>query len=78
VLATQEKILLLGDYAVPAVPVVFNSPPSDSIDFTLPKSPDPQIPPGNYFLRVRIDGAESRLTYDPATETYTGPPYTVT
>ena len=78
VIATQEKVLLLGDYAVPPVAVAFNSPPSNSIQFTLPKAPDPVIPPGNYFLRVRIDGAESRLTYNPATEAYTGPPYTVT
>ena len=78
VIATQEKVLLLGDHAVPAVAVAFDSPPSNSIQFTLPKAPQPVIPPGNYFLRVRIDGAESRLTYNPATEAYTGPPYTVT
>jgi hypothetical protein len=78
VIATQEKILLLGDFAVSADPVPFNSPPSTSIEFTLPKPPDPVIPPGNYFLRVRIDGAESRLTFNPTTEVYTGPLYTVT
>jgi hypothetical protein len=78
VVSTQEKTLLLGDFAVPAVNVPFASPPSNTIQFTLPQPPDPVIPPGNYFLRVRIDGAESRLKYNPTTEAYTGPPYTVT
>src|SRR5262249_33188006 len=58
---TQEKFLLLGDHAVPALPVPFNSPPSTAVQFQLPQAPDPVLPPGNYFLRVRIDGAESRL-----------------
>lgn len=75
---TQEKILLLGDNAVPALPVPFNSPASNTIQFQLPKAPDPVIPPGSYFLRVRIDGAESRLTFDTTTQQYTGPLYTVT
>ena len=78
VTATQEKILLLGDFAVPGVPVPFNSPPSTSIQFILPEAPAPAIPTGTYFLRVRIDGAESRLTFNPTTEVYTGPLYTVT
>lgn len=77
VAATQEKILLLGDNAVPAdPPVSFDSPPSNSIQFTLPKTP--AIPAGSYFLRVRIDGAESRLTFNNVTQQYTGPNYTVT
>jgi hypothetical protein len=75
---TQEKIVLLGDHAVPAIPVPFNSPPSTSIQFQLPKAPDPVIPPGNYLLRVRIDGAETRLKFNPATQQYTGPNYIVT
>jgi len=75
---TQEKILLLGDHAVPALPVPLNSPPSASIQFKLPQAPDPVIPPDTYFLRVRIDGAESRLTFNSTTQQYTGPNYTVT
>jgi len=75
---TQESFLLLGDNAVPADPVPFNSPPSSTIRFTLPKAPDPEIPAGSYFARVRIDGAESRLTFNPVTQEYTGPKYTVT
>jgi hypothetical protein len=76
--ATQEKILLIGDHAVPAIPVPFNSPPSTSIPFQLPKAPDPAIPPGTYFLRVRIDGAETRLDFNKPTQQYTGPNFTVT
>lgn len=77
VTAGQETILLLGDFAIPGVPVHLGSAPSTSIKFNLPTSPD-SIPPGSYFLRVRIDGAESRLTSDPKTENYTGPLYKVT
>lgn len=75
---TQEKVLLLGDFAVPAVPVSAGSPPTNSIDFVLPAAPAAVIPAGAYLLRVRIDGAESRLTFDPVTKEYTGPDYTVT
>ena len=75
---TQEKILLLGDIAVPAIPVPFDSPPSASIQFKLPKAPAPEVPTGTYFVRIRIDGAESRLTFNPTTQQYTGPLYTVT
>ncbi len=76
--ATQEKILLLGDHAVPAIPVAFDSPPSTTIHFLLPKAPDPEIPAGTYFFRVRIDGAETRLDFNKTTQLYTGPNYTVT
>jgi hypothetical protein len=75
---TQEKFLLLGDNAVPAIPVPFSSPPSTTVQFQLPQAPDPVIPPENYFLRLRIDGAESRLTFDKVTQQYTGPNYMVT
>jgi hypothetical protein len=77
VFATQEKLLLLGDNAVRATPVAFDSPPASSVEFTLPVAPDP-VPPGNYLLRVRIDGAESRLTFNALTQEYNGPPYSVT
>jgi hypothetical protein len=76
--ATQEKFLLLGDHVVPAVPVSFDAPPSQTIAFRLPQAPDSVIPPGTYFLRVRIDGAETRLTVDPTTQQYTGPRYQIT
>jgi hypothetical protein len=76
--ATQEKVLLLGDHAITALHVPFDSPPSNSIQFTLPKAPDPEIAPGTYLARIRIDGAESRLTFNNLTQQYTGPNYTVT
>ena len=78
VFATQEKFLLLGDNAVAADPVPAGSPPSSTIHFTLPAAPATVIPPGPYFVRIRIDGAESRLTFNPVTQAYTGPNYTVT
>jgi len=77
VMPTQEKLLLLGDNVVVADPVPFDSAPSTSITFTLPIAPD-AVAPGSYFLRVRIDGAESRLTFNTTTQQYTGPMYTVT
>jgi hypothetical protein len=76
-LARQEKTLLLGDFAVPAQPVPVDAPPSATIDFRLPTG-SAAIPVGVYFARVRIDGAESRLTVDPVTTQYDGPTFTVT
>jgi hypothetical protein len=78
VFATQQKFLLLGDIVVPAVPAKFDSPPSSTIDFVLPKAPDAVIPAGTYLLRVRVDGAETRLTTDPLTKQYSGPTYQIT
>jgi Pvc16 N-terminal domain len=78
VAATQEKVLLLGDVAISAVPVDFDAAPSTTIDFKLPKAPDREIPAGTYFVRLRVDGAESRLTFNTVTLAYTGPNYTVT
>lgn len=74
---TQEVVLLLGDHVVPAVPLPPESPPSATVQFQLP-GPAPGIPAGSYLMRVRVDGAESRLTVDPVTKEYTGPKYTVT
>jgi hypothetical protein len=74
----QQKFLLLGDHVVPALPMAFNSPPSKVIDFRLPKAPDPVIPAGTYFVRVRIDGAETRLSVDLVTKKLTGPTYQIT
>jgi hypothetical protein len=36
------------------------------------------MPAGNHLMRVRVDGAESRLTVDGATGQYNGPLYAVT
>lgn len=76
--ATQEKILLLGDIAVPAIPVDPSSAPSTTVQFRLPSAPAPVVLPGAYLLRIRIDGAESRLTFNTVTKEYNGPNYNVT
>lgn len=76
-LARQTKLLLIGDFEVPAEPVPVGGPPSSTIDFRLPTGAA-AIPPGSYLVRVRVDGAESRLTVNPATSLYDGPLLTVT
>jgi hypothetical protein len=78
----QNAELLLGDFAVPQVVVSPGSPPMTSVQFQLPQFPAAPIPPNTYLLRVRVDGAESRLQVDtnPASPTYlqyVGPTYTV-
>jgi hypothetical protein len=75
--ALQRKALLLGDFEVQAEPVPVTAPPSTTIDFRLPAGPE-RIPPGSYLARLRVDGAESRLIFDDATQQYTGPTYAVT
>jgi hypothetical protein len=78
----QTAELLLGDFAVPQVSVSPGSSPVTSIPFQMPQPPLVPIPTGTYLLRVRVDGAESRLQVDtnPASPTYlqyVGPTYTV-
>jgi hypothetical protein len=70
--ATQETLLLLGDFAVPAEPVPHDAPPSATVEFRLPSGPA-AIPAGTYLARVRVDGAESRLESDPVTTEYVSP-----
>jgi hypothetical protein len=77
VLATQRKSLLFGDFELPAQPVLPDAPPSTTVAFVLPTGVA-AIPAGTYFVRVRVDGAESRLTSNPATGEYTGPTYGIT
>jgi hypothetical protein len=74
--AQQEKVLLLGDHAVPAEPVPVNDPPSPAIEIRLPTG-SARIPAGPCLARIRVDGAESRLTFNPATTRYDGPGFTV-
>jgi hypothetical protein len=76
-LARQAKVLLVGDVQVNAEPVAPNSPPSGAVDFRLPNGAD-RIPAGTHLVRVRIDGAESRLTINTVTTQYDGPTLTVT
>lgn len=61
---TQERSLLLGDYVVPGVAPQPNDPPTKNVLFQLPQPPNDAIPSGTYLMRVRIDGAESRLQID--------------
>jgi hypothetical protein len=74
--ARQEKVLLLGDFAVSAEPVPVNDPPSATVQFRLPAGAA-RIPAGSYLARIRIDGAESRLTVNPVTTQYDGPNFAV-
>ncbi len=74
--ARQEKVLLLGDFAVPAEPAPVNDPPSPTVQFRLPAGAA-RIPAGTYLARIRVDGAESRLTINPVTTQYDGPNFTV-
>jgi hypothetical protein len=74
--AAQEKLLLLGDFSVPAEPAPVNDPPSPTVAFRLPAGAG-RIPAGTHLARVRVDGAESRLTTDPVTTRYDGPEFTV-
>ena len=76
-LARQEKTLLLGDFIVPAQPVAVDAPPSTTFTFQLPNGPA-RIPAATYLARVRVDGAESRLTTNAVTGLYDGPSFTVT
>ncbi len=73
-LAAQHKTLLLDDFAVQAVPPAVDAPPSATVDFVLPAN----TPAGTHLVRVRIDGAESRLTFNPVTTVFDGPTYTTT
>jgi Pvc16 N-terminal domain len=70
--AGQRVEVLLGDRVVPAQPVPPGTDPTPTVQFVLPG------PAGTHLLRVRVAGAESRLTFDPATGTFTGPTYVVT
>ena len=75
VLSTQQASLLLDDFEVPAVPVTPGSAPRTSLAFQLPAAPN-AAPAGVHLMRVRVDGAESRLTVDPLTQAYNGPSFT--
>lgn len=82
VTARQQRMLLLGDRVVPGVPTQPSDPPTSNVLFQLPQPPNEPIPSGAYLMRVRIDGAESRLQVDtdpnsPTYLHYVGPTFTV-
>jgi Pvc16 N-terminal domain len=70
--AGQRVEVLLGDQVVPAQPQPAGTSPTPTVGLTLPG------PAGTHLLRVRVDGAESRLDFDPEAGTFTGPTYEVT
>jgi Pvc16 N-terminal domain len=70
--AGQRVVLLLGDRVVPAEPLPGGATSSPTVSFVLPAIED-----GSYLVRVRVDGAESRLVYDQAAGVFTGPTYQV-
>jgi hypothetical protein len=70
--AGQHVVLLLGDRVVPAEPLPGGAASSPTVSFVLPA-----IAAGSYLVRVRVDGAESRLVYDENTGAFTGPTYQV-
>jgi len=49
-------------------------PTATSLEFEIPET----VAPGDYFLRVRVDGAESALDVDTNTLEYKGPKVTIT
>jgi hypothetical protein len=82
VTARQQRMLLLGDHVVPGVPTQPSDPPTTNGLFQLPQPPNEPIPSGAYLMRVRVDGAESRLQVDtnrnsPTYLHYVGPTFTV-
>jgi hypothetical protein len=70
--AGQRVFLLLGDRVVPAEPLPVGATSSTIVRFVLPA-----VAGGNYLVRVRVDGAESRLAYDETVGAFTGPTYQV-
>ena len=72
----QSVALLLNsdanNYSIPSEKPL--SDPATSIDFEIPAS----AVTGDYFVRVRVDGAESALDVDSNTLEYTGPKATIT
>lgn len=72
----QSRTLLVGDTEINGDPVPVDSAPSATVTFTLPENAD-ALDPGNYFVRIRVDGAESRLTVDAVTGSYNGPNFSV-
>lgn len=73
----QSVMLLIGDDAIPLPTRLPTDPPAASkFNFAIPAT----FPTGTFFLRVRVDGAETALTVDNATPfpAYNGPPVTIT
>ncbi|HEX8162182.1 MAG TPA: Pvc16 family protein [Pyrinomonadaceae bacterium] len=75
--ALQDAVLLLDDFSIAADPVAPTSPPRANVQFTLPTGA--AAPPvKSYLARIRVEGAESRLSTDPVTKQYNAPTFSVT
>jgi hypothetical protein len=73
----QSVTLLIGDEAIPLPTRLPTDPPTaTTLTFAIPTT----FSPGTFFLRVRVDGAESSLTMDNSKPfpAYNGPPVTIT
>ena len=70
----DDVSLLLGDVQIPAEP---HPSPTTSPTFALEAFAS-ALNAGSYLVRVRVNGAESRLSVDPTTQVYTGPVVQVT
>jgi Pvc16 N-terminal domain/IPT/TIG domain len=82
-IAREQSVALLlnsdaNNYVVPRKtwrpPDPLPPPTATSLEFEIPAS----VAPGDYFLRVRVDGAESALDVDTNTLEYKGPKVTIT
>jgi len=72
---SQNVALVLGSTMVSLPGRLPTGPPtSQSFTFTLPSD----IAPGTVLVRLRVDGVESALTYDSASQQYTQPTVTIT
>ena len=64
VAADQSRTLLLNDREIEGEPIAVDSAPSATVNFRLPTAAA-ALAAGNYLVRVRVDGAESRLSVGP-------------
>jgi hypothetical protein len=77
--AREQSVALLlnsdtNNYTIPRTWPQNNPATASSLDFEIPASAGPD----DYFLRVRVDGAESKLDVDAITKEYIGPTVTIT
>ena len=68
----QRAALLVGSNTISIAPRPVGDPPASTLDF-----PIPDFAPGDYLLRVQIDGAESPLEVD-GSGTFVSPKLTIT
>ncbi len=73
VASTQTVALVVGSTAI-ATPQPFPSDPTTTLSFTVPSD----FAAGAGVVRLRVDGVDSPLTYDPTVNQYTLPTVTIT